>query len=318
MKKIVFIDQLDLTLSPQTRHEINHDAVEEYSAAYKAKEKLPDPVVFLVGKVHLIADGFHRVSAMKQNGMKAATFEVKTGTREDAVTYALQSNINHGLRRTNADKRVCVQTALIEFPSKSDLSISEVCKVSDNLVKAVRKELESSGKVPKVERRVGKDGKEQPAAKPKADKAAAPKEKDKDHEDSSAAPAPAKVQSKGKPETDDTDYPIPEKAMVYWSRSPEVEELLSYLTTMKSRVKKAHTDKDIMYSECNTNSLLLDIERVYSRMKLALPYAVCPYCQGKLPEKCKFCFGRGVISKFKYDSGTPEELKKVRSTSCKK
>jgi hypothetical protein len=74
---------------------------------------------------------------------------VRTGTLRDAILYSLGANRDHGLRRSNADKRKCVMTLLEDF-EWGDLSVNEmarICGVSPQLVTAVKLEMDGGVKV---------------------------------------------------------------------------------------------------------------------------------------------------------------------------
>lgn len=317
MRKTIFLADIDLKTSFKTRHHICDETVKDYAAAYKSKDKLPEPVLFEVDGDYLIADGYHRISALKANGVKVSTFEVKVGTMQEALKFALSCNTHHGLKRTGADKRQCVETAVKAFPSSSNNQIAEMCSVGDDLVKSVRVEMEQSGKVKPVKERIDTQGRKQSATKPRSGNET-PKGK---NEDTDSVPSTGPGEDTGKTEArvelDETGYPIPPKALEAWSKRGVVKELLAQISAVKSVISKAHEEEDVTFVESRTNSLLLDIDRLYGRLKMSMPYAVCLACQGQLTEKCKNCSGRGVTSQFKYDTGD-KDLKKVREKSCKK
>ena len=324
MNKIIFLADIDLSLAPKTRAEICPETVSDYASAYKRKEKLPMPVLYQVGGKYITADGVHRINALKAAGVKAATFEVRNADREHAIIFALQANIHHGLRRTNADKRQCVETAIMEFPDKSLREIAEICSVSDSLVKEVRSGMECVKKVESRTTVTDKKGVAQPAVKTKDGARTRTindenkgKHEEKDTVDENPAPS---VRAKNTPpvETDDTGYPIPEKAMVFWERAGEVDSILGMVSGIKGRITKAQSDKDPLYAEVNFSGILADLDKLYSGVKLALPYATCIVCQGKLPEKCKMCSGRGVISQFRWKTCVPKEFKEMRERMVKK
>lgn len=54
------------------------------------------------------------------------------------MKYALSANIQNGQRRTNADKRRCVEVALSEFPKLSNRKIAELCGVGKSFVSPLR------------------------------------------------------------------------------------------------------------------------------------------------------------------------------------
>lgn len=83
--------------------------------------------------------------------------EVRAGGRVDALKHALGANAIHGQRRTNADKRRCVELAVKEFASLSSRAIAELCGVSDPFVLQIRQVLTVSTSI------TGSDGKKYPA-----------------------------------------------------------------------------------------------------------------------------------------------------------
>ena len=111
---------------------------------------------------------------MPTQGREQAKFlrEVHTGTRIDALKHALGANRDHALKRSNADKRRCVEIALREFGGMSDRAISDLCGVHHDFVSRMRKEQVSLNdtSTPAPTHRQGKDGKSYPV-KPKPEPA---------------------------------------------------------------------------------------------------------------------------------------------------
>ena len=60
----------------------------------------PPVIVFREGDDYWLADGFHRVAARRQAGIRHIEAEIREGTKRDAVLYAAGANAHHGLRRT--------------------------------------------------------------------------------------------------------------------------------------------------------------------------------------------------------------------------
>lgn len=149
----------------------NEATVREYLEIYEAGQKLPPPVVFKYddhpGRYYL-ADGYHRWEAWRRyvdkNMPKKVTLECEVhriGGRAGAILYALGANAKHGLKRTNDDKRRCIEVALVEFPKTSDREIAQWCGVSDKTVGKVRDEVRNF-RTCENETRIGADGKEYP------------------------------------------------------------------------------------------------------------------------------------------------------------
>ncbi len=149
------IDQKKLLL----RHELNRDVVEEYTELIQSGASFPPPKVFHDEAGYFLLDGLHRIEAHRQAGETKVEVELWQGSRDDAVRFALSANATHGLRRTNADKRACIRTAIREFPSISDREIARICGVDNKTVGSVRRN--STEEVPQLsaEKKLGHDGK---------------------------------------------------------------------------------------------------------------------------------------------------------------
>lgn len=141
----------------QIRETIDVSAVNEYTQRFRDGGTFPPVVVFYDGTTYWLADGYHRVEGASVAGLKEIAADVRTGTKRDALLFACGANDDHGLRRTNADKRRAVETVLrdVEWGAKSEEWIASTCRVSRKLVTAVREEL-NLGKNKLVE---GRDGK---------------------------------------------------------------------------------------------------------------------------------------------------------------
>lgn len=141
------------------RAEIDNDAVDEYAEAYRRGDKFPPLKVFKEGDKYLLVDGWHRYLAVKLAGIKTHVVTLFRGDRTKALEIAISSNTTHGLKRTNADKRVCIEKALAAWPKASNRAIAEKCGVDDKTVSETRSRCGS----PAPEIVTGKDGKDYPA-----------------------------------------------------------------------------------------------------------------------------------------------------------
>ena len=116
---------------------------------------------------------------------------------------------------------------------------------------------------------------------------------------------------------DKTGYPIPQRAMPYWNRMDETEEFLGLISKARCAIRGINQD-DKMYGEVHIQSVVAILNDAYRQFAQAVPYAVCTSCQGQVADSCRFCKGRGVISKFRYDTCVPIELKAIRDKATKK
>jgi hypothetical protein len=127
----------------QARACLNDDVVAEYAEADAAGADFPPGAVFHDGTDFWLADGFHRKAARQRNRRKDMLVPVRPGTRRDAILHAAGANAQHGLRRSNDDKRIAVLRLLDdpEWSQWSDREIARRCGVSNRFVSDVRGEL---------------------------------------------------------------------------------------------------------------------------------------------------------------------------------
>lgn len=140
MPEEILISKLRTDCGTQMRAKIDPATVSRYAEDVAS---LPPITVFHDGTEYYVADGFHRVAAHKEANCKSITCEVRPGTLRDAVLFACGANREHGLPRSNDDKRRAVEVLLRdeEWGARSDRWIAEQAKVSHPLVSSVRAEL---------------------------------------------------------------------------------------------------------------------------------------------------------------------------------
>ena len=121
----------------------------------------------------------------------------------------------------------------------------------------------------------------------------------------SLPPPPAAV-------VDGTGWPIPTHLIPLWQRADEAQELLTILSRVKGALRAAQENKDKLFTEVNFSSALSHLDQVWSDVKTAKPFAVCPACQGQLPDQCTLCRGRGLLSEHRWNACVTSEDKAFR------
>lgn len=157
--KWVDVEKIRLDGGTQPRIEIDQEVVEEYSTAMTQGAKFPAVDIYFDGENYWLADGYHRVLAIKGNWPRVKA-RVHEGTQRDAILHSVGANATHGLRRSNADKRAAVEKLLRDddWVKWSDNAIAERVSVSNQLVRTVRSKLERLGEIKVVTERLGADG----------------------------------------------------------------------------------------------------------------------------------------------------------------
>jgi hypothetical protein len=117
--------------------------VDEYAQSLLDGATFPPIAVFFDGQSYWLADGLHRLYASREAVKGEIEADVRKGTKRDAVLYGVGANLEHGLRRTNRDKRRAVTVLLMDCEWKlwSNLEIARRCRVTDTFVGKVRKQL---------------------------------------------------------------------------------------------------------------------------------------------------------------------------------
>lgn len=175
--KTLALDSIRLDGGTQPRVGLINELVDDYATTVDA---LPPIVVYYDGSDNWLADGFHRWHAHQHAGRDKIKCDVRQGDVHDARLFAAGCNDTHGHRRTNADKRKCVDMLLRDerWGNKSDRFVAEHAGVHHDLVTELRIQLAASASSKpnpsnshnrESGRRQGKDGKWR---KPKAAKPA--------------------------------------------------------------------------------------------------------------------------------------------------
>lgn len=209
LPEVIALSKIDLDRSPHVRVMEDDDLIADYAEWRKNGSLLPPIDVFwdLVHSVYLVADGRHRVLAEKANQEDGILAVVRDGGERECLQFALSANSRHGLRRTKADIRLVVETALkdAEWSQYSNRLLAGLCNVGETTIRRFRKDLEPdvSDETPEKQdsngqhestaphgaveskpskeprKRLGRDGKMRPAEAPKEPTSKAPAKADK-------------------------------------------------------------------------------------------------------------------------------------------
>lgn len=156
------LTNIDRDETIQCRAAVSLETVQSYADDMTEGAKFPPVDLYGTKDKAWIGDGWHRIEAADLLEWKSIPAVLRPGGRVDALKHALSANAVHGQRRTNADKRKCVQVALREFKDLSDRAIAKLCGVSQPFVGDMRpKERDNVYHL----KRIGADGKQYPATR---------------------------------------------------------------------------------------------------------------------------------------------------------
>ena len=122
----------------QPRAHLNPSVIAEYCERMTSGDgdKFPPVAVVLVDGKYLLAEGYLRFEAAKLANRKTMRCEVRRGDLRTALLLSAEANAQHGLRRTQEDKRRAVGKLLndAEWSKWSDREIARRCAVSPSFV----------------------------------------------------------------------------------------------------------------------------------------------------------------------------------------
>lgn len=316
----------------QTRLLLSAETVEDYADAMRNKAKFPPVTVFADTEASTLwlADGFHRVAAAEADGYKFVKADVRPGSFADALKFALGANANHGLRRSNADKRHTLEMAwenrreLWPRDDNADPSaavLSEACGIHINTVQDFLRTIQPTQNVEVVQPPKGK-------AKPPVRKTATPPPppvrkvfgKDGKTRDVPVpvrpAPAPAAKVAPQRPApyshaagvmTDIFGVEVPMEIREAFKGETARDQIESMLRSAYRLLKGAMEAKDPSVAQFRQADLV-DLQSAVRTAKFTKPYCVCRICQGNGRGSCTACHETGFQTQAQYENN-PKEFK---------
>jgi len=158
----VKLKDITLDAGTQARASINPDTVTEYAERMTEGDVFPPVVLFHDGSEYYVGDGFHRILSAERLTFTDIEAEVRKGTPQDALWYALGANRTNGQRMTRGDIRHAVEVALKTWPDKTQQEIAEQVGCNRSYLVRIQDELVTSNKLTLPPTRTGKDGKQYP------------------------------------------------------------------------------------------------------------------------------------------------------------
>jgi FtsZ-binding cell division protein ZapB len=144
----------------QSRISLNQDIVNEYAEHLRDGDAFPPMVVFHDGSDYWLADGFHRLFALKANGASLVEVDVRAGTVEDAQLFSFSANGKRGLSNSAEDNRNII-IRMLKHPKWSLWGYSEISKhvgVSRMTVSRIAKTLDPNPDASSVKQYVNRHG----------------------------------------------------------------------------------------------------------------------------------------------------------------
>lgn len=164
MKRVRVADVV-VDAGTQVRAALDEQVVKDYAEAMTAGAVFPPIVLFHDGNQHYLADGFHRLMAAQRIAWRELDADVRAGTKEDALWFALGANKTNGKRLTDSDKRHAIEIAVAAWPERSAGDIAAQVGCGSSYVSKVRGAMLPQSPQVEVPQVVGRDGKRYPAVR---------------------------------------------------------------------------------------------------------------------------------------------------------
>jgi ParB-like chromosome segregation protein Spo0J len=160
--KTIKLEDIQIEAGTQARCAIDPTTVDDYAERMEEGDKFPPIIVFHDGSDYFPADGFHRILAAERVGFIEIDAEVRKGTRDDALWFAIGANKTNGRRMTRGDVRRAVELALKTWPDKTQQAVADQVGCSRPYVTRIQEELVTSNKLDPPTTRTGADGRKRP------------------------------------------------------------------------------------------------------------------------------------------------------------
>lgn len=118
----------------------------------------PLPPIIVHRQSMRVLDGLHRVRAAQLRGQQTINASFFSGDDAAAFLLAVEANVTHGLPLSLPERKLAAARLVDSFPDRSDRSIATSTGLSDKTVAAVR----SSAETPRLDTRIGQDGRSRP------------------------------------------------------------------------------------------------------------------------------------------------------------
>ena len=130
----VAISEIRIDPTIHIRQKLDAETIERYM---EILDQLPPIVLYKLDGDLILADGFHREAAAQRIGRSQIEAEVRKGTREEALEYAVRANVGHGRALTREEYREAVRRLKRLHPEWGYSSISKVINRSESFVSVV-------------------------------------------------------------------------------------------------------------------------------------------------------------------------------------
>lgn len=135
------LERIDADFAVMVRDGTDWDTVQRYA---EILEQLPPITVFKSDGHYLLADGFHRYSAALQRDWKEIEADIKEGSRETALEYAITANLLHGRPFTPLEYKKATQRLGWLYGLKSETHDDGISFMPHGIIERISRTLNRS------------------------------------------------------------------------------------------------------------------------------------------------------------------------------
>ena len=133
------IQQLKSDPTVAIRERLDEDTIARYQ---EVLDELPPIVVFDTPEGMLVADGMHRWAANERAGRTNVEADVRKGSRNDALEYAISANTRHGHELTRTEYQSAVRRLRQLHPDWRDPQVAKAINRGESFVRLIRQATE--------------------------------------------------------------------------------------------------------------------------------------------------------------------------------
>lgn len=264
-RKTLSISTLDLNSGTQNRP-LSQDTVDRYVEDMKEGDIFPPIEVIREGGKYYVWDGFHREKAHRVLGKEQIVANVEEGTLRQAIWKSFGANAHHGLPRSERNVAVILGRIFedVRWRKKSVRAIAEQVGCGKTYVHKMRQkffgesesEPDTDDETTKGKPEKPTDEKKEPEREPKS------------------------------PMVDCLGNKIPARLNDYWLSRAAISKQVQILEGIKNVIAHSIENSEPTYTKMSFANFKATYEKLHDIMCNAKPYAICPYCRGKLCDKC--------------------------------
>lgn len=292
-----------VTLDP--RLQMRAGGTSEVLAAEYAEvlDDLPPARVVGDGETCWLTEGWHRHRAHQIAGSPDMPCQVRRGTFLDALIEAAAANHDHGLKRTNDDKRKAVRSLLAENEAGGhgwrNRQIARMARVSANLVDQVVIEMRSGEFAFKGNSDEASESGSSPNSSQSGSNNGEPSDAPSDTPETTSDDEGAE-DGKPPPEPLDEDgRPLPPQAVAAFDLLPDVRQICRSLDHAGRELERL--GKSPAGVHMHWQSARSQLRSARQTLWQGRPAYVCPVCRG-LTADCQVCRGAGFVAAATYNS----------------